>query len=313
MIINSVCIFGGSGFVGRHLANLLTDQEIQVRVPTRNYERSKDLLVIPTVDLVEVTEYDDVQLDRLLLGMDAVINLVGVLHGDFHNAHVEMPRKIAAACKRNGIDRILHMSALTAGQNQPSAYLRSKAEGERIVMTSGLTATSFRPSVIFGPGDSSINLFARLGRLPVLPLASPDAKFQPIFVENVVQAFMLSLDDPKTFGQSYDLCGPKCYRLRELVEYSAHVTGHDPAIIGLGDVLSHLEATVMEILPGKLMSVDNYYSMKIDNVCDCAKPSNFTEVWGIQPTELEEVAPLYLAHQTPRERLDHLRHWSAGR
>jgi NADH dehydrogenase len=313
MTINSICIFGGSGFVGRHLTNLLTNEEIQLRVPTRNYERSKDLLVIPTVDLVEVTEYDDDQLDRLLMGMEAVINLTGVLHGDFHDAHVEMPQKIVAACKRNGIDRILHMSALTAGPNQPSAYLRSKAEGERIVMTSGLSATSFRPSIIFGPGDSSINLFARLGRLPVLPLALPDAKFQPIFVENVVQALTLSLDDPKTFGQSYDLCGPKCYRLRELVEYSAHVTGHDPAIIGLGNVLSRLEATVMEILPGKLMSADNYYSMKVDNVCDCAKPSNFKEVWGIQPTELEEVAPLYLARQTPRERLDYLRHWSAGR
>lgn len=313
MIINNVCIFGGSGFIGRHLANLLTDQEIQLRVPTRNYERAKEVLVIPTVDLVEVTDYDDDQLDQLLMGMDAVINLIGVLHGDFHRAHVEMPQKIVAACLRNGIGRILHMSALHAGLDQHSAYLRSKAEGERIVMTSGLAATSFRPSVTFGPGDSSINLFARLGRLPVLPLALPEAKFQPIFVENVVQAFTLSLDDPKTFGQSYDLCGPRCYSLRELVEYSAHVTGHDPAIIGLSDGLSHLEAAVMEILPGKLMSVDNYYSMKIDNVCDCTKPSDLTEVWGIQPTALEEVAPLYLAHQNPRERLDHLRHWSAGR
>lgn len=313
MIINSVCIFGGSGFIGRHLANLLTNQEIQLRVPTRNYERAKEVLVVPTVDLVEVTHYDDDQLDQLLMGMDAVINLIGVLHGDFHQAHVEMPQKIVAACLRNGIGRILHMSALHAGLDQPSAYLRSKAEGERIVMTSGLAATSFRPSVTFGPGDSSINLFARLGRLPVLPLALPEAKFQPIFVENVVQAFTLSLDDPKTFGQSYDLCGPKCYRLRELVEYSAHVTGHDPAIIGLSDRLSYLEAAVMEILPGKLMSMDNYYSMKIDNVCDCAKPSSFTEVWGIDPIALEEVAPIYLAHQSPRERLDHLRHWSAGR
>jgi uncharacterized protein YbjT (DUF2867 family) len=311
--IDNVCIFGGSGFVGRHLANRLTDLEIQLRVPTRNYERAKDVLVIPTVDLVEVTDYDDDQLDRLLMGMDAVINLVGVLHGDFHKAHVEMPQKIVAACVRNGITRILHMSALNAGPNQPSAYLRSKAEGEQVVMTSGLIASSFRPSVIFGPGDSSINLFARLGRLPVLPLASPNAKFQPIFVENVVQAFTLSLDDPKTFGRSYDLCGPRCYSLRELVEYSAHITGHDPAIIPLGDRLSHLEAAVTEILPGKLMSVDNYFSMKIDNVCDCARPSSLTEVWGIQPTALEEVAPFYLAHQNPHERLDHLRHWSAGR
>lgn len=310
MSIDNVCIFGGSGFVGRHLANILTDQEIYLRIPTRNYERAKELLVIPTTDLIEADIYDDAELDRLLTGIDAVINLVGILHGDFHTAHVELPRKIVAACKRNGITRILHMSALHAGAGQPSEYLRSKEEGERIVMTSGLTATIFRPSVIFGPGDSSINLFAKLGRLPVLPLASPEAKFQPIFVENVVQAFTLSLDEPDTFGQSYDLCGPKCYSLRQLVEYAAHTTGHDPAIIGLGDTLSHLEAAVMEILPGKLMSVDNYYSMKVDNVCDCDNPNALMEVWGIHPTTLEEAGPIYLNHQLPRERYDYLRHWS---
>ncbi len=310
MTIENVCIFGGSGFVGRHLANILTDQEIYLRIPTRNYERAKELLVIPTTDLVEADLYDEAELDRLLMGIDAVINLVGVLHGDFHAAHVELPRRIVAACKRNGIARILHMSALHAGPGQPSEYLRSKGEGQEIVMTSGLNATSFCPSVIFGPGDASLNLFARLGKLPILPLASPDAKFQPVFVENVVHAFAASLADPHTFGQRYDLCGPKCYTLRELVQYAAHTAGHDPAIIGLGDGLSHLEAAVMEALPGTLMSVDNYYSMKIDSVCDCSMPDTLMQVWGIPPATLEEVAPLYLAHQTPRERYDYFRHWT---
>jgi NADH dehydrogenase len=310
MAFKNVCIFGGSGFVGKHLANLLTTREIYLRIPTRNYERAKDLLAIPTAELIEADIHDDRDLDRLLLGIDAVINLVGVLQGDFHAAHVELPQKLIAACKRSGVTRMLHMSALKAGPGQPSEYLRSKGEGERIVKTSGLDATVFRPSVIFGPGDASINLFAMLGRLPVLPLASPHAKFQPIFVEDVVRAFALSLDEPRTLGQSYDLCGPKCYSLRELVEYAAHVTGHDPAIIGLGDALSHLEAAVMEILPGKLMSVDNYYSMKIDSVCDCDNPEALLEIWGIHPTALEEAAPVYLNHQLPRERYDYLRHWS---
>ena len=313
MKINNVCIIGGSGFVGKHIANLLTTQEISLRIPTRHRERVKELLVLPTVDVVEANVHDDAALDRLLTGMDAVINLVGILHGDFKSVHVELPRKIVAACNRNGIARLLHMSALNAGIDRPSAYLRSKGEGEKIVMASGLMTTIFRPSVIFGPGDSSLNLFARLARwLPVFPLASPDAKFQPVFVENVAQAFAASLSAPNTFGQSYDLCGPKCYSLRQLVEYAAHVTGRDPAIIGLNDGLSYLQALMMEFLPGKLMTRDNYYSMKVDSVCGSGAPRNFTEVWGIRPTELEEVAPLYLANRMPRERYDRYRH-RAGR
>jgi uncharacterized protein YbjT (DUF2867 family) len=313
MKINNVCIIGGSGFVGKHIANLLTTQEISLRIPTRHRERAKELLVLPTVDVVEANVHDDATLDRLLIGMDAVINLVGILHGDFRSAHVELPRKIVAACNRNGIARLLHMSALNAGIDRASAYLRSKGEGERIVMASGLMTTIFRPSVIFGPGDSSLNLFAKLARwVPVLPLASPDAKFQPVFVENVAHAFAASLTAPNTFGQSYDLCGPKCYSLRQLVEYAAHVTGHDPVIIGLNDGLSYLQALLMEFLPGKLMTRDNYYSMKVDSVCGSGALSNFAEVWGIRPTELEEVAPLYMANRMPRERYDRYRN-RAGR
>ena len=111
MAFKNVCIFGGSGFVGKHLANLLTEGEIYLRIPTRNYERAKELLEIPTTELIEADIHDDRDLDRLLLGIDAVINLVGVLQGDFHAAHVELPQKLIAACKRNGVTRILHMSA----------------------------------------------------------------------------------------------------------------------------------------------------------------------------------------------------------
>ena len=313
MKINNVCIIGGSGFVGKHIANVLTTREINLRIPTRHRERAKELLVLPTADVVEANVHDDAALDRLLAGMDAVINLMGILHGDFRAAHVELPRKIVAACTRNGITRLLHMSALNAGTDRPSEYLRTKGEGERIVTASGLMTTTFRPSVIFGPGDSSLNLFARLARrLPVLPLASPDAKFQPVFVENVAHAFAASLENPDTFGQSYDLCGPQCYTLRQLVEYAGHITGHKPAIIGLNDGLSYLQALMMEFLPGKLMTRDNYYSMKVDSVCGSGGHNNLAEVWGIRPTALEEVAPLYLANRMPRERYDRFRH-RAGR
>ena len=308
MNINNVCIIGGSGFVGRHIANVLTAQEIFVRIPTRHYEHARELLVLPTADVVEANVHDNAELDRLLTGMDAVINLVGILHGDFTAAHVELPRKIVAACQRNGIMRLVHMSALNANTGGPSAYLRSKGEGEKIVLASDLQTTVFRPSVIFGPEDSFLNLFARLTRrLPLLPLASPNAKFQPVFVENVAQAFAASLSNPATFGQGYDLCGPRVYSLRQLVEYVAHVTGHDSSIIGLSDNLSYLQALLMEWLPGKLITRDNYYSMQVDSVCDCTGSNNLAAVFGIRPTPLEEAAPLYLAHQLPRERYNRFR------
>jgi len=307
MAVENVCIFGGTGFVGRHLANLLTAQEIGLRIPTGRADRSKELLILPTVEIVQADVYEDSVLDELLTDMDAVINLVGVLHGDFEAAHVELARKITAACHRNGIRRLLHMSSLNAGTEQPSRYLRSKGEGESVVKSSGLDTTVFRPAVIFGPGDSSLTLFARLGRLPVLLLASPEAKFQPVFVEDVVLAFADSLDAADTIGQSYDLCGPKCYTLRQMVEYSAHVTGKNPAIVGLNDSLSFLEACVLEFLPGKLLTRDNYFSMKVDNICGCDGHSTLKDVWGIYPAAMEEVAPLYLGHHLPRERYDDFR------
>ncbi|MEO6423692.1 MAG: complex I NDUFA9 subunit family protein [Candidatus Nitrotoga sp.] len=300
MNINKICILGGSGFVGRHIAHLLTAEKISLVIPTRHRERAGELLALPTVDVVEANIHDNAELDRLLVGVDAVINLVGILHGDFTAAHVELPRKIVAACKRNGIARLLHMSALNASTDAPSNYLRSKGEGESVVMKSGLITTIIRPSVIFGPGDSFLNLFAKLTRfLPVLPLASPDAKFQPVFVENVAHAYAASLFTPATFGQSYNLCGPKIYTLRQLVKYVAHVTGHHSIIIGLNDSLSYLQALTMELLPGKLMTRDNYYSMKVDSICSCDSDNNFTAVFGSRPVALEEAAPRYLGRHKP--------------
>lgn len=300
MNINKICILGGSGFVGRHIAHILTSQGINLVIPTRHLELAGKLLSLPTVSVVEANIHDNAELDRLLDGVDAVINLVGILHGDFNAAQVELPRKIVSACKRNGIARLLHMSALNASTDAPSKYLRSKGEGESVAMKSGLTTTIIRPSVIFGPGDSFLNLFAKLTRfLPVLPLASPDAKFQPVFVENVAHAYAESLSTPATFGQSYNLCGPKIYTLRQLVKYVAHVTGHHSIIIGLNDSLSYLQALMMELLPGKLMTRDNYYSMKVDSVCSCDSDNNFTTVFGSRPVALEEAAPLYLGRHKP--------------
>lgn len=312
MDITTVCVMGGSGFVGRHICHQLAARGYRVRVPTRDPERAKQLILLPTVELTAADVHDPDDLSRALRGVEAVINLVGVLHDGrgrhgFAQAHVTLARKVTAACRHEGIRRYIHMSALNAGVSAPSAYLRSKGEAEAIVPASGLDVTVFRPSVIFGREDIFLNLFASLLRfLPVVFLASPDARFQPVFVEDVAAAFVKSLEDLTSFGKSYDLCGPKVYALRELVEYVGRTTGHARPVVGLNDTLSYWQAFAMEWLPVKLLTRDNYYSMKVDSVCHCEFP------FGIRPAALEAVAPAWLALQTPRMRYQRFRN-RAGR
>lgn len=313
MTINTVCILGGSGFVGRHIAALLASRGVTVRVPTRRRERAKPLILLPTVDVTEADAHDPAELERLVSGCDAVIHLVGILHeqrsGDFVRVHTELPHKVMEACRRAGVKRYLHMSALHADSRGPSKYLRSKGEAEQRVKASGLAWTIFRPSVIFGRDDSFLNLFARLVKLmPVVVLASPGARFQPVYVEDVARAFVASLEDARTIGRSYDLCGPTVYTLRQLVQYVGRVSGHPRPVIGLNDRLSYLQAWAMELLPVKLMTRDNYNSMKIDSVCGCP----FPEVFGFEATALEAVVPEYLGQQSARSRYRDFRN-RAGR
>lgn len=302
MIINSVCVLGGSGFVGRHVCHQLVERGCRVTVPTRDRERAKNLIVLPTVDVINADVHDPETLSEIVRGSDAVINLVGVLHNgrgnaSFREAHVALARRVVAACRANGIRRLLHMSALNADVKAPSAYLRSKGEAENAVRESGLDFTIFRPSVIFGREDSFLNLFARLLRVfPALFLGSANARFQPVFVDDVAAAYAESVRRLESFGKTYELCGPKRYTLRELVEYVGQVTGHRRPIIGLGDRLSYLQAFAMELLPMKLLTRDNYYSMKVDSVCASRLP------FGITPTALEAAAPTWLAQRTPRSR-----------
>ncbi|HSO07836.1 MAG TPA: complex I NDUFA9 subunit family protein [Pelomicrobium sp.] len=309
MKLESVCILGGSGFVGRHIVHLLARESVRVRIPTRHRESVKEeLILLPTVDVLDANVHDDAELDRLVAGRDAVINLVGILHAGkaatFERVHTELPRRVVEACQRNGVRRYVHMSALNASPDGPSEYLRTKGEAEKLVKASGLDWTIFRPSVIFGRGDSFLNMFASTLKLaPFLPLACPDARFQPVWVEDVAAAFTRCLTDAHTFGQAYDLCGPKVYTLRELVQYVGRVIGKERPVIGLNDRLSYLQARMMEFSPIKVMTRDNYYSMKIDSVCH----GDFPAVFGFEPTALEAVAPEYLGGQTPRSRYKEFR------
>lgn len=303
-----VLVLGGGGFVGRHLVARLVAGGHRVVVPTRRREAVRHLILLPTVDVVEVDIHDPPTLARLAAEADVVVNLVGVLNesggATFARAHVELTRKVVDACRAGKVAPLVHMSALGADPAGPSRYLRSKGEAEGIVAGSGLAWTIFRPSVIFGPEDAFLNLFARLMRvLPVMALAAPNARFQPVFVGDVAHCITQAVDDDRTRGARYDLCGPKVYTLRELVQYVGQVTGRERLIVPLGSALSRLQATVLECLPGTLMSRDNLASMQKDNVCDCPFPA----VFGIAPASLESVAPEYLAPEALHSAFDGFR------
>lgn len=313
MLPHTIAILGGSGFVGSHLCARLARDGHSLRVLTRHRERHRDLLVLPTVEVREGNPHDPAVLSELFSGCDVVINLVGILNekphdgSGFQRAHVELPRKIIEACRAGGIRRLLHMSALGAdAEHGASHYQRSKGRGEDLVLAAtDLDVTTFRPSVIFGPGDSFLRRFAGLLRMTplVFPLACPTARFQTVYVGDVVECYARAIDDPRTYGHSYALCGPRVYTFLELVRYTAEVTGTPRRILPLPDWLSRLQAEIFEWLPGKPFSRDNYLSTKHDNVC----PEPFPALFGITPTPLETVAPYYLGKAGERRRYARLR------
>lgn len=299
MTIKNVLLLGGSGFVGTAVANRLAKLDINVTVPTRRRERTKALIALPNVSLVEADVHDPAVLAPLMQGQDAVINLVGMLHGGdlsvpysrkFAQAHVELPKKIAAAAKAAGVRRVLHMSALKAASNAPSEYLRSKADGETAIRQDGLDVTIFRPSVIFGVGDSFLNTFARLLRLlPRFYVGYGHAKFQPIFVGDVAEVIVRSLLDHQAIGQTYELVGPKVYTLRQLVDYVNDLTGANTKVKDLSEFWALIQAGVLSLLPKPMLSPDNLRSMEVDSVAgDLPLP------YGLVATTLEAVAPAYL-------------------
>ncbi|KQV42835.1 complex I NDUFA9 subunit family protein [Massilia sp. Root335] len=303
----SVVLFGGTGFIGSHLAARLSEHAVSVVVPTRHESHAMHLMPLG-VDIVQTDLHDEAALRRLVAGHDAVINLVGILHSrrgdpygpDFRRVHVDLPHRIACACAAEGVPRYLHMSALGADRHGPSMYQRSKADGEAAAASQAtVAATIFRPSVVFGPEDHFLNMFARLQRhLPIVPLAGCHARFQPVYVGDVAEAFVRALLDPHTAGLTYELGGPQVYELGELVRLAGRYAGHERKIVALPDALARLQALFFELLPGEpVITRDNLDSMKVDNVIHPSADNKVltTAALGIKLTALEAVAPQYLA------------------
>ncbi|MFK5986279.1 MAG: complex I NDUFA9 subunit family protein [Pseudomonadota bacterium] len=290
-----ICIIGGTGFVGSALINRLSKLKHQVKVFSRRPERNRHLKLLPGVTLSNIDYFAPKLLERHFDGMDVVINLVGILNpknkDSFNRVHVELSRRIAEAAAAVKVKRLLHMSALNAG-NESSKYLISKGQSQQLAYKcKNVDVTIFCPSIIYGPYDNFFNMFARLLKMPgPFPVVGAKALFAPIYVEDVVDAFINSIDNKKTFGKTYSLCGPKEYSMLELVKYTALLTQPSATLIPLNWFLSKLMATIMNVIPGAPMSLDNYHSLTVDSTCD---QPNAAEL-ALKLSSIESVLPLYL-------------------
>ena len=282
--------------MGSELCAELIRSGYSVRLLTRNVNKCRHLRVLPLLSVTQVKDYRANTLATALQGCHAVVNLIGILNEkgndgkEFHKIHVGITRAVLNACENAKIPRLLQMSALNADADAPSHYLRSKGKAEnylRLFAESPLHYTIFRPSVIFGDGDSFLNRFA--GLLKIIPIAFPlacaNARFAPVYVGDVAKKFVSSIDDRSTFNQSYELCGPEDFSLKELVQYTANVCGYHRTVLELPMFLSRFQAAVFEYIPGKPFSKDNLNSLKLDSVCDGCIPC---------PTSLAAIAPTYL-------------------
>jgi len=258
---------------------------------------------------------DDATLARQFEGMDAVVNLVGILHQSrrqtFEKVHVELPARVGRACRAAGVARLLQMSALGASAGGPSEYLKSRGRGEAAVREAAvdIPLTIFQPSIVIGAADDFLNMFAKLVQLfPVIPLAGAKTRFQPVWVEDVARAMVASLADPRTFGKTYELGGPKVYTLEQLVTLVIALKGRSRMILPLPHWAATLQAAVFEYLPGPIMTRDNLKSMSVDNVCSEPWPAEF----AFKPSSIEGIVAEYLTDATQRGRYKYYRN-RAGR
>jgi uncharacterized protein YbjT (DUF2867 family) len=318
MRLLSLVVLGGTGFLGTRLVARLIKDGHQVTVLSRDRELHKHLLVLPGLTLENCDVYQEAQLSERFRGKDVVVNLVGILNergfggAGFKRAHTELTQHVLNAARSAGVTRLLQMSALKTAPDAPSYYLRSKGEAEKLIrdQNTALDWTIFKPSVMFGPGDSFLNRFAALlAAIPfIFPLARPNARLQPVFVDDVVNAMLHCLHGGASSRQTYELCGPQVYTLREIVALVAKLTHRRRWIIGLPDFLGSMQAFFMNFVPGRPFSSDNYRSLKVDSVCS---EDGFAKL-GIKPQSMAGSARLFLGAQEDNARLSQNRA-AAGR
>lgn len=296
---NKISVLGGNGFIGTNLISTLVSQNYHVTVLVRKRENAKHLWPLPLTDIVEY-ENTVPSISRLIAESKTVVNLVGVLQSkvgnpwgvEFENAHVKLISNLVESSKLSDCKNIIHISALGTSKDAPSMYLRSKAEGERILQDSDLNTTTLRPSVVFGPGDKFLSMFAKMHKfLPFIPLASYESLFQPIYVGDLIRIIQFCIENPSKNHRTYDCVGPEVFSLGELVNIAGIITKKQKPVIPLPNILARIQAFMMEKIPGPtLLSRDNLDSASIPNIAQNPK-----EIFPLSnPTDIKSVASEYL-------------------
>jgi uncharacterized protein YbjT (DUF2867 family) len=297
-----ITVFGGTGFIGRHLVRRLVGQGARVLVISRNPSRGYHLQPMGRVGQILVERVDlgsEQALARALSGASGVVNLIGIMyetrHQRFDEVQGALPGRIAKVAADAGIERMVQLSAIGADPASRSAYARSKAEGERRVREALPSATIMRPSIVVGPEDGFFNRFAEMARwLPALPLiGGGKTRFQPVYVGDVAGAIVAGLTRADAAGQTYELGGPRVYTFAELMRYMLGMVDRRRMLVPISFATAELQARFLELLPAPLLTRDQVELLKADNVV--AEGAEGLADLDISPTPIELIVPEYLA------------------
>lgn len=290
-----VTVLGGGGFIGRYVVQELFNAGARVRIAQRNPKAAFFLRLgrIGRIQFIATDVRNKASVERAVAGSDAIVNLVGVLKGDFRGLHVVGARNVAETARAAGVGTLVHVSAIGADVDSPSRYGRSKGEGEAAVRAAFPDATILRPSIVFGREDDFTNRFASMLKWPLVPVVRGETRFQPVFVADLAQAIAQSLIDTAAHGgKTYEIAGPEPVAMAELLRSLAEWTGRSPHFVALPDAVAGGIARVGGWAPGAPITWDQWLMLQRDNVP--AQGAEGLDAFGIVPTPLAAVAPSWL-------------------
>ena len=305
--LGKITILGGTGFIGSQLCAKLSPLCDKIHVLTRNTEANKDLKLIPNLEIIQANVSDDRTLNSMFASSDIVINTIGILNesgrdNTFYNLHYELTKKVSNAIKINKVKRYLHISSLNADPRAISQYLITKGLAENYIRDNTnnfCNTTIFRPSIVFGEDDSFFNKFSTILKfLPIFPLACPDSKFMPIYVNELTDFMVSAIRDNTTYGQKIDVTGPNEYTFRQLIDITLKSLKIRRLIIPLNYTLSKLQAVIFQRLPGKLFTLDNFLSLQTDSCSNEGFKGKLA---------LEDIVPEYLNFSLKQKHIENLR------